>query len=254
MKISITKSSHKKETAYTLASVLVLLIFWKIISLGVGKEIIIPSPENTLLKMIEIITEESFLLIVWNTFKRVILGFSLALAAGMMLGMAAGFLNPIYYLLRPLVIVYRAIPSMAIILLALIWLESETAPIFVGFLVIFPILYENIVHGIRNVDPKLVEMGKAFKLSKSKMIKDIYIPSMKSYLMSASFMAIGLNLKIIIAAEVLSQPRHSIGTSFYIERANLNTTGVFAWSLIAIILAGITENIIRVFQMKRKAL
>ncbi|MCD6342953.1 MAG: hypothetical protein J7L76_04140 [Spirochaetaceae bacterium] len=47
---------------------------------------------------------------------------------------------------------------------------------------------------------------------------------------------LGLSMKVIIAAEVLSQPKTGIGTMFQIERARLNTTGVFAWSLLVILL------------------
>lgn len=244
MKASILKNKNIKELIYTLSSVIVLLLLWKVASVIVDKEILIPSPESTLQEIIRIISSVNFSASLINTLRRALVGFIMALGAGVSLGMMAGFSKTIFYLLRPIILINKAVPTMAMILLALIWLQSEKAPILVGFVVIFPIIYESVVQGIRNVDVKLVEMMDIYKISIFDKFKDLYIPSISSYLYGAMSAAMGLNFKIIIAAEVLSQPRISMGTNFQIERANLNTAGVFAWSLITIVLAGVLEKTI----------
>ncbi|WP_242661394.1 ABC transporter permease [Alkaliphilus metalliredigens] len=242
------KTKNSKELLYTALSIITLLILWKVVSVIVDKEILIPSPEKTFIEIISIIRAPYFIVAVMNTLKRALIGFVIALGAGIGLGLMGGFFKPMYYLLRPIVLINKAVPTMAMILLALIWLESEKAPILVGFVVIFPIIYENVVQGIRNVDVKLVEMMDMYDINKLDKLKDLYMPSIKSYLHGAMSAAMGLNLKIIIAAEVLSQPRLSMGTSFQIEKANLNTAGVFAWSLIAICIAGILEQTLKVMK------
>lgn len=214
----------------------------------IDKEILVPSPRNTFIEIIKIIQSPNFMLSVFNTLKRALTGFLIALGVGISLGMMGGFSKPIYYLLRPFVLINKAVPTMAVILLALIWLESEKAPILVGFIVIFPVIYENVVQGIRNVDVKLVEMMNIYEIKSFDRLKDLYIPSIGSYLHGAMATAMGLNLKIIIAAEVLSQPRISMGTSFQLEKSNLNTAGVFAWSLLTILLAGILEQGLKIFK------
>lgn len=246
MKISIFKNKNFKEFLYTLLSIIILVICWKVLAIVVDKEILVPSPEGTLIELIRMIQSPNFVLSVTNTLIRALSGFMLALAAGIFLGMLGGFFKPMYYLLRPLVLINKAVPTMAMILLALIWLESEKAPILVGFVVIFPVIYENVVEGIRNVDVKLVEMMKIYEIDRLGRLKDLYIPSIKSYLYGGMIAAMGLNLKIIIAAEVLSQPRISMGTSFQIEKANLNTAGVFAWLIITIVIAGILEQTLKI--------
>lgn len=247
MKVSILKNRRFHELYYTIAAVIALLILWKLGSVVVNKEIIIPSPEKTFAEIIRIITSQNFTAAVINTVRRALIGFGFALASGMLLGMAGGFFKPVYYLLRPFVLANKAVPTMAMILLALIWLESEKAPILVGFVVIFPVIYESVVQAIRNADKKLIEMMDIYQVSRADKLKEFYIPSISSYLYGAMSAAMGLNLKIIIAAEVLSQPRISMGTNFQIERANLNTAGVFAWSIITILIAGILEQLLKVF-------
>ncbi|MFT9496561.1 ABC transporter permease [Anaerosolibacter sp.] len=242
------KNKNFRELLYTMLSIIILLIFWKVVSLIIDKEILVPSPEKTFIEIINIIQSAYFIPSLVNTLKRALVGFIMAVGIGIFLGMMGGLFKPIYYLLRPIVLVNKAVPTMAMILLALIWLESEKAPVLVGFVVIFPIIYENVVQGIRNVDVKLIEMMKIYDVSRWDMIKELYIPSMRTYLYGAMTAAMGLNLKIIIAAEVLSQPRISMGTSFQIEKVNLNTAGVFAWSLITIVLAGVLEQTLRIMR------
>ncbi len=91
-------------------------------------------------------------------------------------------------------------------------------------------------------------MMDIYEVGKWDRLKDLYIPSISSYIHSGMAAAMGLNLKIIIAAEVLSQPKISMGTSFQIERVNLNTAGVFAWSLITILLAAMLERGLKLLQ------
>lgn len=218
----------------------------------VDREIIIPSPAATLDEMIRIMTFPNFSMIILRTLQRAIIGFFIALFSALGLGIAGGYSKTFYHLLKPLVLINRAVPTMAIILLALIWLDSERAPILVGFVVIFPILYESIVQGIRHVDGKLIEMMDLYEIRGFQRFKDLYLPSLSSYLQSAMVAAMGLNLKIVVAAEVLSQPALSIGTSFQIERVHLNTAGVFAWAFITVILAAVLETSIGFVKLKKE--
>ncbi len=237
MKISTTLTKQAISTV-------VLIIIWKFAAMWIGKSIIIPSPEETLLELIRIVSEPDFFAAVFNTLHRVIIGFSITFIVALVLGGLSGFSSTVYHLMKHLVLLSKSVPTMAVILLALIWLRSEKAPILVAFLVTFPILYQNVVQGIRQVDLKLIEMVNLYGVNKWKILKDLYLPSIRSYLLAGMSTAMGLTIKIVIAAEVLSQPYLSIGTSFQLEKAHLNTAGVFAWSFIAIVLASIFDWII----------
>ncbi len=215
----------------------VLLAIWKGLSFWIDAPIILPAPEETLKTCIALLLQPGFFSKIWHTVARSLVGFGVALITALLLGIAAGSCKPVYNLLKPVETATRATPTMSIILLALIWLHTEIAPILAGFLVIFPLLYSNIVEGIRAVDPGLLEMAEIYRVKKRTIIKEIYLPSLSSYLIAGSAAAMGLNLKVVIAAEVLSQPRNCIGTSLYMEQINLNTTGVFAWTIIAVLVS-----------------
>ena len=231
-------------------SLAILLALWKLLSLWVDAAIIIPSPEETLKACFTLLIQPDFLTRVWHTVARSLAGFFIALFSALFLGIIGGAYRPAFILFKPLVSITKATPTMSIILLALIWLHTEIAPILVGFLVIFPLRYTNIVEGIRNVDIKLLEMARMYQVKKKRIIAELYLPSLSSYLTAGAATALGLNLKVIIAAEVLSQPKNCIGTSLHLEQINLNTAGVFAWTIIAILISSFFDYSLNFLRQK----
>lgn len=239
-----------KNRNYALLSTAIILLLWWLAAATVNNSVKIPSPLETIQALLEIITSKYFLLQVFSTLKRALLGFAIAFISGVVLGILAGAFAPIYYLLRPLVIAQRSVPTMAVILLTLIWLNRDIAPILVGVIVIFPIIYGAVVNGVREIDVKLLEMAKIYHLSRKKKLLHLYLPSIGSSLRAVAAAAISLNLKITIAAEVLSQPGNAIGTGFQLEKISLNTAGVLAWAIVAIVIGWLLETIVGLKFMK----
>lgn len=230
-----------KNRRYMLVSTIAIIGLWWIAAVIVDSSIKIPSPYETIQAIIRIVSDEHFFIQLFNSLKRILFGFSMAFFFGLTLGMVSGFFDTVYYLLKPIVLIQRAIPTMAVILLSLIWLNRELSPILVGVLVIFPIIYSAVVNGIREIDKNLLEMADIYHLSFKSRLRHLYLPSIRTSLASVSAVALSLNIKISIAAEVLSQPKYAIGTGFQMERVSLNTAGVLAWSFIAILIAGLLE-------------
>ncbi len=226
-----------KDKLLLFSSIIFLGCLWKILSIRVGAEILVPAPEAILQNISALISDPGFLESVIHTVLRSLVGFGVALVIALIMGIIGGSFKTAYIFFTPIVSVTKATPTMSVILLALIWVHTEIAPVLVGFLVIFPILYGNIVAGIRNVDPKLLEVAKMYKVKKTRVITELYLPSIFSYLLAGASTSLGLNLKVVIAAEVLSQPQMSIGTHLQMEQISLNTAGVFAWTLIAVLIS-----------------
>lgn len=229
-------NSTIKDKIYTTLSILVLIIIWKVLAHLIDNEVKLPSPEITFRNFIMIIETQDFWQIVFNTVKRSLTSFFIAFLSGTILGMLAGAFKAIYYLLKPLVNITKATPTISIILLALLWLGSK-APILIGFLVVFPIVYTNVAEGVRSVNPKLVEMAQVYKVTKWRILLELYLPSIIPYIMAGASTALGLNLKVIIAAEVWSDARISIGEGLLLEKIAINIPGLFAWSIVAILIS-----------------
>ncbi len=145
--------------------------------------------------------------------------------------------------MKPIETISRSVPTMGVILLAIIWLGSEGTPVFVSLLIIFPILYRSLVEGMHSIDIKMVLFHRIHGVPFLKRLRCFYLPSILPFLRAGSVTSLGLCFKVIIAAEVLSQPQYGIGTVFQIERARLNTAGVMALCILLIALAALFESV-----------
>ncbi len=218
------------------------ILLWQLAATLVGQPILLPSPVETLVVLGQMIPSPKLYGHVGATLLRsliaLVLSFGLALT-----GAAAAYARRgVRLFLRPLLLTIRSVPTIAVILLALIWLQSSRAPLFVGFLILFPTLYETLLAGFDGIDIRLIEMVRSFGLDRKKRWRALYLPAIGGAIRAAIRTGAGLGLKVIIAAEVLSQPRSGIGAAMHLEKIYLNTAGVFAWALVAVLVAGLMER------------
>jgi NitT/TauT family transport system permease protein len=246
MKISITK----KDRLYTVLSFALLLAIWKIISVIVNSAIIIPSPESTVISLFNLIKTREFFIIILFSLGRGLIGFAISFVLGLVVGFAAGFNRVFNKIFEPFLVIIRSTPVMTIILIALIWFKANNVPIFASFLMSFPIICTNVMEGIKNIDPKLLEMAKIYRVNRTRVIKEIYLPSIVPFLTAAISTSFGIGWKVVIAAEVLSQPKYAIGTSLQNSKIYLNINDVFAWTIIAILIGYLFERLIRLIEKK----
>lgn len=231
----------KTKILYPAASIIILLSIWKLSSIFIEADIILPPPEKVLVSMFKIITSENFLLKLGSTLIRGLLGFLISYISGIITGTMAGIFPRFRGFIKPLISIIRTTPVISVILLALIWFNVDYVPVFVSFLMAFPIVSGNVIEGITTVDNKLIDMANTYKIPLKKQIIHIYIPSIMPFIIAGASLSLGIIWKVVVAAEVLSQPKWGLGTSLNEAKAYLMTTEVFAWTLIAILLSFLTE-------------
>ena len=238
------KTYTLKDKRLSTISKLAMIIIWIFLSRIVDNEVILPSIKSTFISILVIIKGPSFLSIIKWTLLRTLIGFSISLSLAMILGILSSISKIAYNLMVPILKTLNSVPTIAIIVLALIWLNNNLVPMFVGFIMVFPILYEGVLNSILNVNDHIIQMAHLYKVKKTKIIKDIYLPNIFYKLSSIFNSALGINLKMVIAGEVLAQPKFAIGSSLQLERVYLNTPGVFAWILIILLISGIFDYIV----------
>jgi len=239
MKISIIKKSRK----------IIILIFWILIwelcSLFVNQILFLPSPFVVFKVLMSLIGDAYFWKSVFYSMARVILGLFLSIVIGIIIGIVAGLNKFIEELLNPLIICIKATPIMSIIILALVWFKSDYVSVFTTILTCFPIIYTNVLQGIKSVDIKLIQMANIYKVKKKYIIKDIYLPSIKHYIVSGILMCLGLGFKVSVSSEVLSTPKYSIGLNLLNSKSMLETAELFAWTIVVILLSYIFETVFK---------
>jgi sulfonate transport system permease protein len=185
---------------------LCVLIFWQIFGqLGIISTRILPTPIQVATAGIRLIENGQLFEAVYISSQRAFLGF----LVGGTIGFALGLLNGVAPLAEKLtdssMQMIRNVPHLALIPLVIAWFGiEESAKIFlVAFGVSFPI-YLNTLHGIRSVDPGLIEMGRVYGLSRWELYRKVILPgAMPSILIGLRF-ALGIMWLTLIVAETIS--------------------------------------------------
>ena len=138
------------------------------------------------------------------TLWRVAVGFALGAASGMLLGALSGISVTTRRLLDPTLQALRSIPSIAWVPLFILWLgifeASKVALIAVG--VFFPV-YLGVAGAILSVDRKLVEVGRAFRLSRLATVRRILLPAILPEIVTSLRSGLGLGFMFVVAAEFM---------------------------------------------------
>ena len=172
------KSSWKNKI-YIAVSCLLFIIGWQCCVLYVDNEIYIPRLELIVIQIKEIVVSSNFLKAVLSSFYRSILSYVFALIIALILGVFSAICPFFRYMMVPINSLAKTIPTMVLVVLALVWFNKDIAPFIVGFAIIFPILYEGIRNNIMNIDPKIIEMTKIYEVSLVDKITKIYFPIIK---------------------------------------------------------------------------
>ena len=138
------------------------------------------------------------------TILRVAFGFGLGVAAGTLLGAISGYSALTRTLVDPTLQALRAIPSIAWVPLFILWLgifeASKITLIAVG--VFFPV-YLGVMGAILSVDRKIVEVGRAFRLSGPALVRRILLPAVLPAYVVSLRSGLGLGWMFVVAAEFM---------------------------------------------------
>ena len=236
----------KKKIIYFFIGILLFIFVWSIISIKINSQIVFPNIKSILYALIDITKQKDFYLNLSLSMIRVFTTFVISFIIAIILGVLSGIFISIRYILMPIINFIRTIPTIPLILIAVLWFDNNLVPIFVSLFVIFPIIYDALVNGIINIDKTLIEMSNSYKVSFKTQLINLYIPSIKPYILTSISQSMGITWKSVLACEIISLPALGIGSKLYVSHLYLDTVSLFAYCLIAIIFNIIFEIIIRI--------
>lgn len=136
---------------------------------------------------------------------RALLGLALGGGAGLVLGLLTGSLRACEILLDSSLQMLRNIPALALVPLVILWVGiGETAKLLLISVAVFFPLYLNTFHGIRTVDPQLIEMGRSHGLSRWQLYREVILPGALSSILVGLRFSLGLMWVVLIVAETIS--------------------------------------------------
>lgn len=245
------KSSKLKK----ISILLFWLLVWELAARITDNRIILVGPIESLSVLFSMLPDPLFWRSVLTTLIKIMAGFLLSALSALLLGALAYFHPLIKDLLDPVISLMRSIPVASFVILALIWLGgSSELSIVVSFIVVFPMIWETAIGGLMSSDPRLLELSEVYGMGLMPRLRYIYIPALLPYLLSAMSSVIGMAWKSGVAAELIGQPRNTIGFYLYQSKVFLDTAGLFAWTFTVIVLSYLSERLIKLLisRMERR--
>lgn len=236
---------YSKQNNYLFLSPIIFLIIWEIVARFVGNSMIFPNIAEIFYSLIDIIKSDNFLIILFNTLKKSVITLLTSMFLGSFLGVLSYNYKLCYLIFFPFINFIKSIPTIAVIILVLIWSKVEFVPFFAGIMIALPIIYENILGGIDSIDRDLIKMANIYNVSKFLIFKDIYLPGVYFFLSSTLSAITALVLKVVIAGEVLAQDTLSIGGEIFMGKIYLESGSIFAWIIIIIFINFVIELFIK---------
>ena len=181
---------------------------------------------------------------VGHSFGRIVTGFAVAAVVGVLGAALAAASRTVEVLAAPLVTAVRSTPVVSVIILVLIFAPSGQLAMVISFMMVGPIIYTNVLQGIRHRDPKLLEMAAVFRVPPLRRIAAVDVPAVMPFFIAACQVGIGLAWKSGIAAEVIGLPEGSIGEQLYQAKIFLTTADLFAWTIVVVTISYGVERLV----------
>jgi NitT/TauT family transport system permease protein len=194
------------------ASPLAALAIWQLlVALGTISLDSFTSPIRVAIALWEIVAEQNTALRgslwshVWASVQEVALGFLLAAAVGVPLGLIMGWSRVAFNLFDPLVELLRPIPPTAWVAISLllfgIGLQQKVFVVFVG--IVSPILITTL-DGVRSLDPILLKVARTHNATQAATIRKVFLPALMPTILTSFRVGIGLGWMVVVAAELIA--------------------------------------------------
>jgi sulfonate transport system permease protein len=166
---------------------------------------VLPAPSDVALAGWKLLLSGELARNIWVSFWRAGVGFLIGGGIGFTFGLANGLSELSGRLTDTTLQMVRNIPHLALIPLVILWFGiDETAKLFLVALGVFFPIYINTLHGIRTVDPQLIEMGRVYGMSEAELFTRVIFPGALPSIFVGLRFALGIMWLTLIVAETIA--------------------------------------------------
>ena len=237
------KKSVLKNSIACITAIVVMIAFWLILHAVVGNKLVFPSLSDCLKQAFALLGSSGFWKSLAHTFLRVLAAFGISFALATGFGVASVLFPPFRRFLAPFTAALRALPTLAVLLLVLLWAKSAVAPVVVGVLTLFPMLYTAFCAAVARTDKDLVEMSQVYQVPWKKRLTKLYLPTVAPYIAKESAAALSLGLKLVTSAEVLAATAVGLGGMMQESKIYLDIPRLFALVIVTVVVGILIECI-----------
>lgn len=231
-----------KNNIKRISAVAVWLIIWQAASVLTGLDILLASPVSVLSSIVNLLGMGSTYRILVSSMINITLGFLSAAVLGSVCAVVSHRCGLFKEMLAPPVLLMKSLPMASFIILLIIWFGSGRVSVFTSFIVTFPIVYSAVLSGIDRRDMQMIEMADVNGVGIIRRICWIDIPQILPVAKPDFKVAAGMCIKAGVSAEVIGLARNSIGEQLYYSKLYIDTAGLFAWSIMVVLLSVLLEK------------
>jgi ABC-type nitrate/sulfonate/bicarbonate transport system permease component len=195
----------------------VVVLLWWLATTGLRSEdrlispIILPSPAEVVRSFPSLLNDRGLLQSIAATLKRVLVGFGLAAAVGVPLGIVAGSWRVVEAAGAPLALFGRNLPVAALIPLTILWFGiDETQKVMFIFIACVPFIYSDAVAAVANVPDRYIETAQTLGASSLQIVRKVLVALALPDIFSSLRHLFGLAFGYIMLAELINA-RHGLG-------------------------------------------
>ncbi|MEZ2350929.1 ABC transporter permease subunit [Caballeronia sp. RCC_10] len=248
-RMGVSKHVLYRWLSWTVPAIVVLL--WEAAArLGLIAPQVLPAPSSVFATAANMTQNGELFIHLGVSLLRAAAGFVIGGSIGLALGVLVGFSPFAQALLDRPIQMIRAVPFLAMLPLVIVWFGvGEVAKIFlVALAVLFPI-YINTMLGIRQIDPKLMELARVIGMSRAGVVRRIVIPGAMPSILTGVRYALAHAWLALVIAETLATTQ-GIGFLAMDAREFLNTNVILLTIIIYAIIGVVADALVRMLESR----
>ena len=224
---------------------IILVAAWQgIVASGIIPSYRLPSPGAVVYATIDLAQRGLLVSDIAISTQRVLLGFAFGAALGLLVGCLVGLSQRIGLLLAPTIGGFRAVPSLALVPLLILYLgiNEDQKVLLITIGAFFPV-YTTVSAALQHVDRQLVEVGRAFGLNRMTLLTTVQLPAIVPTVVSGLRLALAQSWLFLVAAELIAS---SVGLGFLLRDSQDNgrIDRLFVAIILLAILGKLTDSLV----------
>jgi len=231
-----------KNFALRLLLIAAVLVMWEaLVRLFAIPQFILPAPSNVFIAFYRGFASGLYIDHIWITVSETLLGFVFGTALAFMLGTVIALSRPVEYFLYPFVVMFQAMPKVALAPLIIVWfgLGLTSKVVNAALVAFFPLMVNTIV-GLRSAEEDKVNLMKSLAATRGQIFWMLQLPNAMPYIFAGLEIAMIFALIGAIVAEFVGA---QAGLGMLIQSMNftMDVAGQFS-VLFLLSLIGLTLN------------
>lgn len=230
--------------------ILLIVALWAVTAAIYNKPLILPDIGSTLIGFFGFFATGEFYAQIAMTFARSVACFALSYALAFGLALLSAYCKWFAQAIKPLILLLRATPVIAVILIVLVAFNSNVLPIVVGFLTIFPLIYSAFYKELTSERmAQNLQVCAVYHTRKQDTAQYLYIPALAHISLSQAETLLPLSVKVVISAEVLAYTRVGLGLAMRSAQMNVETNKLIAYAFVAVLLSVIAQLLVTLVKL-----